>query len=257
MNDKSARSIADVNGGVILATVTIAAPIERVFRALTASEEIVKWWGAGQVYRTTGWQADLRVGGAWRAEGQSADGKKFSVTGEFLEVEAPRKLVQTWKPDWDEGGATTLTYRLETTPAGTQVTVRHEGFEGRPASCRDHGQGWERVLGWLAGYVSPAAAAQYFFCRLLPPRPSFAMDMTSEERAMMTDHGAYWRDHMSRGNVVVFGPVGDPQGPWGLGVIRVADEAMARDFAARDPAVLSGRGLRYEILPMIQAVTPG
>ncbi len=73
----------------------------------------------------------------------------------------------------------------------------------------------------------------------------------------MTEHGAYWREQMSRGRVVVFGPVGDPLGPWGLGIIRVADEAAARAFAAEDPAVLSGRGLRYEILPMVQAVTPG
>jgi uncharacterized protein YndB with AHSA1/START domain len=255
-----ARSIADLDGGIILATITIAAPPERVFRALTASDEIVKWWGAEQVYRTTGWTADLRPGGSWRAEGQGADGKPFSVGGEFLEVDAPRKLVQTWKPDWDEGQATTLTYRLDATPAGTRLTVRHEGFAGRADSCRDHAQGWEGVLGWLAGYVSPAAepvAAKFFFCRLLAPRPTFAFDMTAEERIVMQEHGAYLREQMKQGKVVLFGPVADPQGPWGLGVLRVADEAAAHALTAADPAVLSGRGLRYEMLPMIQAVTAG
>ena len=256
MNDKSARAIADVNDGIILATVTIAAPIERVFSALTASEEIVKWWGADSVYRTTGWKADLRVGGAWRAEGQAADGTKFSVGGEFLEVDAPRKLVQTWKPDWDGGHTTTLTYRLEDTLEGTRVTVRHEGFEGRPDSCRDHGQGWERVLGWLAGHVAPAPADKFFFCRLLPPRPSFAADMTAEERAIMQEHAAYLRARMGEGKVVVFGPVADPSGPWGLGILRAADEAAARALTQSDPAILSGRGLRYEMLPMMQAVLP-
>jgi uncharacterized protein YndB with AHSA1/START domain len=255
MSDQSARSIADIDAGIILATVTIAAPIERVFRALS-SEEILQWWGADQVYRTTGWTGDVRIGGVWRAEGESADGKSFAVSGEYLEVEPPRKLVQTWKSDWDGGHATILTYRLEEAPEGTRVAVRHEGFAGRADSCRDHGEGWRRVLGWLTAYVSPAAPDRYFFCRLLPPRPSFAMDMSAEERATMQAHGAYWRGHMNRGHVVVFGPVGDPQGPWGLGVIRVADEATAQAFAAQDPAVLSGLGLRYEILPMIQAVTP-
>ena len=254
MNDQSARSVADIDGGVILATVIVAATPERVFRAFT-TDEIVKWWGADQVYRTTGWTGDLRVGGAWRAEGEGADGAPFSVGGEYLEIEPPHKFAHTWKADWDGGQTTVVTYRLDETPAGTRVTVRHEGFAGRSDSCRAHGLGWERVLAWLAGHVSPAAAGQYFFCRLLPPRPSFAMDMTPDERATMMAHGAYWRDHMSRGRVIVYGPVGDPLGPWGLGIIRVADEASARAFAAEDPAVLSGHGLRYEMMPMIQAVT--
>jgi uncharacterized protein YndB with AHSA1/START domain len=37
---------------MLLATVEIAAPAERVFRAL-ASEELVKWWGSADTYRTT------------------------------------------------------------------------------------------------------------------------------------------------------------------------------------------------------------
>jgi uncharacterized protein YndB with AHSA1/START domain len=63
-----------------------------------------------------------------------ADGAPFSVGGEFLEIDAPRKLVQTWKSDWDAGHVTTLTYRLEPMSEGTKVTVRHEGFVGRPES---------------------------------------------------------------------------------------------------------------------------
>jgi uncharacterized protein YciI len=101
-----------------------------------------------------------------------------------------------------------------------------------------------------------AAPSSFFFCRLLPPRPSFALDMAPEEREIVQKHAAYWREHMKNGSVIVFGPVADPQGPWGLGVLRVADEAAVRAFSAADPAILSGRGFRYEILPMIQAVTP-
>jgi len=42
---KSARAVADVDEGLILATVTIAVPPDRVFRAIT-SDEVVKWWGS-------------------------------------------------------------------------------------------------------------------------------------------------------------------------------------------------------------------
>jgi uncharacterized protein YndB with AHSA1/START domain len=148
LKNRAARAVADVTGGLILASVEIAAPIERVFRALT-SEEITRWWGSPELYRTTGYTADLRPGGRWRAVGVGADGKEFSVDGEFREVDPPRKVVQTWRYAWDGGGETMLTYRLETIEGGTRVTVRHEGFGDRVESCRSHEQGWERVLGWL------------------------------------------------------------------------------------------------------------
>jgi hypothetical protein len=60
-------------------------------------------------------------------------------------------------------------------------------------------------------------APKFFVCRLLAPRPTFMQDITAEERALMGAHSVYWREAMARGMVVVFGPVADPAGPWGLG----------------------------------------
>ncbi|WP_437838287.1 SRPBCC domain-containing protein [Sorangium sp. So ce1153] len=257
---RAARAIADVTQGTILATVDIAATPERVFRALTSPEEVTRWWGSEETYRTTGWTMDLRVGGKWRADGRGSDGSPFSVEGEFLEIDPPHKLVQTWKPAWDGGHATTLTYRLEPIAEGTRVTVRHEGFAGRPESCRTHAEGWESVLGWLDGHAGSegaSAPSRFFVCRLLPPRPTFVMDMSAEERAVMQEHVAYWTGHLRAGTAIVFGPVADPSGPWGLGVVRVADEAAVRALEAGDPAIRSERGFRYEVLPMLQAVTRG
>jgi len=151
MNKGEARAVADLSDGMILASVEIAAPPERVFRAL-ASEELVNWWGSEDLYRTTKWTGDLRVGGAWRTEGISREGKPFSVGGEFLEVDPPRKLVQTWRADWDGGNVTTITYRLDPIANGTRLTLKHTGFTGRPESCDGHSQGWERVLTWLRVY---------------------------------------------------------------------------------------------------------
>jgi uncharacterized protein YndB with AHSA1/START domain len=251
-----ARAIADVTSGTILATVEIAAKPERVFRALTSPEEIVKWWGSEEMYKTQRWTADFRVGGAWRAEGRSSDGSTFAVEGEYLAIDPPRKIVQSWKPDFDGGNVTTITYVLEPTDAGTRITLRHEGFGDRADSCRSHGVGWEFVLNWLGAFSAPPAAAndKYFFCRLIAPRPSFAMDMNEEERAVMQEHGQYWRGKQQAGLVVVFGPVADPQGPWGLGIVRAADEAALREFQDGDPAIRSGRGFSYVYLPMMQAV---
>jgi len=147
----AARAVADLTQGLILASVEIDAPPERVFRALS-SAEVAEWWGSPDTYRVKKWTGDVRPGGSWRSDGVGADGKPFSVGGEFLEVDPPRLLVQTWKPDWDPGPATTIRYQIDTLPGGSRVTIRHEGFQGRAASCEGHAQGWERVLSWLTDH---------------------------------------------------------------------------------------------------------
>lgn len=149
---KTARAIANLNDGVIVATVEIAASPERVFRALTTAE-LAQWWGEEGVYRVTDHRADLRAGGSWISRGRSADGTAFSVSGTILEIEPPRRLVQTWKYDWEGGGETRLTYRLDQIEGGTRLTVRHEGFAD-PKAGQSHVSGWEKVLGWLVVHLA-------------------------------------------------------------------------------------------------------
>lgn len=150
--DSKARVLADTNAGSIRATVEIAVTPERVFRALT-SEEITQWWGSADLYRTTSWTGDLRPGGAWLTRGVSAQGEPFSVGGEFIEIDAPRRLVMTWKADWDGSNSTTITYELQPIPGGTRLTLIHTGFGDRVDSCSGHAKGWERVLGWLCAFL--------------------------------------------------------------------------------------------------------
>ena len=100
----------------------------------------------------------------------------------------------------------------------------------------------------------PPDASLYYVARLLPPRVSFMQDMNAEERAMMIAHAQYWTGHMADGKVVVLGPVADPKGGWGIGVMRVSSEAELLALQAEDPAIKSGRGLSYENLPMHRAV---
>lgn len=89
-----------------------------------------------------------------------------------------------------------------------------------------------------------------FFCKLVPPRPTFSQDVTEAEREIMREHAAYWQRCLEAGHVVAFGLVADPAGAFGMGIIEVADEDEARRLTAEDPAILSGRGFRYEIHPM-------
>jgi uncharacterized protein YciI len=79
-----------------------------------------------------------------------------------------------------------------------------------------------------------------FVFRLKAPRPTFALDMTDEEREIMGRHAAYWQPLVDAGRMVVFGPVLDSSGSWGLGVVEADDEDEIRQFASGDPVVTTG-----------------
>ena len=141
------RAVADVAAGVILASVEIAAPPERVFVAL-ASREIVDWWVSPGVFQTTEWSGEVRVGGRWQASGV-VRGAPFGLEGEFVEVEPPRKLVHTWQRTGAPGPKTTVTYLLEPHGGGTRITLRHAGFPPHGA-FETTSIGWETSFARLA-----------------------------------------------------------------------------------------------------------
>jgi uncharacterized protein YndB with AHSA1/START domain len=124
-----ARGLTELTEGVVLATVDVAASPERVFTALTDPTELVQWWGVPGEYRSAEWTIDLRVGGRWELRGYRTDGHLFLVEGEYLAIEAPTRLVLRWRPSWEPGPDTTVSYRLEAIPGGTRITLRHDGFE--------------------------------------------------------------------------------------------------------------------------------
>jgi uncharacterized protein YciI len=76
--------------------------------------------------------------------------------------------------------------------------------------------------------------------RLIAPRPDFAMTLSDEEREIMGRHAAYWQPVIEAGRMVVFGPVLDSTGSWGLGVVESDNGDQLRDFAAHDPVVTTG-----------------
>ena len=96
----------------------------------------------------------------------------------------------------------------------------------------------------------------YFLCRLNGPRPNFAFDMSEDERALMQTHAGYWHDLVAKGSAVLFGPVFDPKGPWGLG-IEAADEAAARALTDGDPVMKAGRDFSIDIVPVHIAAIRG
>ena len=95
--------------------------------------------------------------------------------------------------------------------------------------------------------------SQHFFLRLVPPRTTFSQDMTAGERQVMMQHVGYWTDLMHQGVAVVFGPVMDPSGTYGVGIVQAESDEHLRSLIDGDPAKTINR---YEYWPM-RAVYPG
>ena len=68
---------------------------------------------------------------------------------------------------------------------------------------------------------------KYFVFKLIHHRPSFAEDMTEEERDIMKQHVVYWTENAEKRIAIVFGPVLDPKGIYGLGIIETENEDQA------------------------------
>ena len=60
---------------------------------------------------------------------------------------------------------------------------------------------------------------------------------------------------MNRDVALAFGPVLDPEDPWGLGLLDLDDEQAAREIGEGDSAVGTGT-CTYELVPM-ELVRPG
>jgi uncharacterized protein YndB with AHSA1/START domain len=145
------RAVSDLIEGRVIASIELAASPERVFQALT-SREIVDWWVNPGVFDTREWTGDVQVGGKWRASG-IVRGKPYTLEGQFVEVDPPRKLEHTWHMVGAPGAPSTVSYLLEPIAGGTRLTVHQSGI---PTSDEREGNrdGWRTSFDRLAEIVS-------------------------------------------------------------------------------------------------------
>jgi uncharacterized protein len=91
---------------------------------------------------------------------------------------------------------------------------------------------------------------KYFLLKLNPPRPKFPQDMTEEERRFMQEHVRYWRDLADKLIAILFGPVIDPKGVYGIAIIEASNDNIAFEISENDPVIRAKLGFCYEIYPM-------
>ena len=137
-------------------TRTFKASRQRVFRAWTEPELMMRWFVEGDGNMSV-CDIDLREGGRYRLEGEMG-GKRWRIWGSYLEVRPPERLVYTWAWKHDPGvgkspeGDTTVTVEFLDRGKETELVLTHERFA--TVIARDeHTQGWtscfnrlERVL---------------------------------------------------------------------------------------------------------------
>ncbi len=136
----------------VVGEIFIAAPRERIFQALTDPKQSVRWWGQNGKYHFNEFQMEVRVGGKWSCAGPSENMGQFTVQGEFLEVDPPRKLAYTWSSSWMPE-STQVQWELEEQGSGTLLKLTHTGFAGNADQAKGHSLGWTLVLGWLQAFV--------------------------------------------------------------------------------------------------------
>ena len=93
-----------------------------------------------------------------------------------------------------------------------------------------------------------------FLFRLIPPRADFAQTMTPAEEQAMAEHMEYWQELLAAGKVLVYGPVADPEGVWGMGVLRAEDRAEVLAIGERDPSVVAGVNT-FEVFEIMDGLT--
>ena len=90
----------------------------------------------------------------------------------------------------------------------------------------------------------------YFPLRLTPPRPSFPLDATEAEKALFSEHAAYWIARAQEGRAIAVGPVFEPGNIWGLALVETDDEAGAIALGAADPVIAANAGFAYAAAPV-------
>ena len=146
-------STIDETGFAVRRTIRIAAPIEKVWSAVTEPEHISAWFGRATFDGTdVGSQGTL----SW---------PEHTVPLRIEALDAPRMVAYRWNNDDAQGqhreqfkveGSTVFTFTLEPVPDGTQLTVVETGFEDTSdaaANLESHRQGWDGELDKLVALL--------------------------------------------------------------------------------------------------------
>jgi uncharacterized protein YndB with AHSA1/START domain len=117
------------NHDVVVTEIDIAAPLERVFRALTDAGQLKRWF-TGPACPVHTWEMDARLGGCYRYTTEKGsvvvnNVREFECHGEIIEYDPPRVLAYTWIANWHDELS-----RRTVVPLGIDIELRRHAREG-------------------------------------------------------------------------------------------------------------------------------
>ena len=147
-------SVVDEAHFAVRRTIRIAAPIDKVWTAVTEAEHISKWFGKA-MFEGTG----VGTRGTLTFEGYG------TVPLRIEAIDAPRMVAYRWGNDdalgelaaeVDPAHSTVFTFTLESVSDGTELTVVETGFENTSdpaANLESHREGWDSELDKLVALL--------------------------------------------------------------------------------------------------------
>lgn len=154
----NAASVIDESQFTVRRTIHIAAPIEKVWSAVTEPEHISLWFGKAVI-------DGVGVG----ARGTLTFPDYGAVPLRIEALDEPRMVSYRWGNDdalgslpdeVDDEHSTVFTFTLEPVPDGTRLTVVETGFETTSdpsANLESHRQGWDGELDKLVALLEGGA----------------------------------------------------------------------------------------------------
>ncbi|MDP9052537.1 MAG: SRPBCC domain-containing protein [Acidobacteriota bacterium] len=134
----------------------IPATAEQIYEAWT-NPDLLKTWIAPGNMTVPAVKRNLRPGGAYRIEmkgsaavhnGQQPLGSDDPVViaeGVYTRLLPGNQLAYTWGGSWNPAEQSHVTVRLFEAPAGTTLTLDHDGFQSEQ-SLQVHHSGWQSSL---------------------------------------------------------------------------------------------------------------
>jgi uncharacterized protein YndB with AHSA1/START domain len=142
--------MTETNALVAHAEIHIAATPAKVFAAWLDPKIAGKFMG-GDSAAAPGIKLDPRPGGELFLPMKFGD-REIPHRGEFLLVDAPRRLVFTWLSPNTQLRTTVVAVDFVAERGGTRLTVTHEGFADA-ADASGHSGGWASIIGQLAAVL--------------------------------------------------------------------------------------------------------
>lgn len=125
----------------------LPAPPDRVFDAWVNPETLVKWWGP-EGFSTPELSLDVSTHGKWRTVMRSPDGERHIVSGVYLAIDRPARLVFSWGWENEDGSAgheSEVELTLRAAGSGTHLKLIHRRLE-HTESRDNHRLGWDSSL---------------------------------------------------------------------------------------------------------------